>query len=105
MEGDDRGQGRGDAPGTPVAEVDVDGGMVGEVRPYSRQVGDPAGRPDSRAEQDRRTAVDPSAEDNVPSRDARPVREPHTYGPAAADHIRLAVVAPDDRIALVASRM
>jgi aspartate/methionine/tyrosine aminotransferase len=27
------------------------------------------------------------------------------YGAAAADHIRLAVVAPDDRIALVASRV
>ena len=59
--------------------------MVGEIRPHSRQVDDPTVGPDSRAEQDRRAAVHAGAEDDVPGRDARRVREPYAHGPSAVE--------------------
>ena len=52
-----------------------------------------------------RTATPGRSPAGWPPRAARSCRPGEFYGPDGADHVRIAVVQPDDRIALVAKRL
>jgi hypothetical protein len=78
----------------PPASVEINAGVVGEVRAHARQVDqdtDPecvqvGCRPDARPQQDRRRAVRPGGQDDPPRPDLRSVRQPDRDGAVAVEH-------------------